>query len=76
MFEMMSFFIKHAPFWTLPCIVIFGDFSYIFWLKDHRALAGIFAGIVAVSFFVLLFYIVAGGPNLAVKVFEDAVFSN
>jgi ABC-type phosphate transport system permease subunit len=75
MAEFISFFIKHAPFWTLPSIVIFGDFAYIFWLKDHRLLAGIFSAVVAMSFLVLAFYIIAGGPNLAVKVFEDAVFS-
>jgi len=76
MVDLISFFIKHAPFWTLPCIVIFGDFSYVFWLKDHRLLSGIFVTIVAISFIVLIFYIVAGGPNLAVKAFEDVVFSN
>ncbi len=73
MVEFTIFFLRYIPFWCVPAILICMPFAYVFWLKDVRILSYVFTMASGVAFFLIVFWIWAGGPDRAVEFFFEAV---
>lgn len=73
MIEFIIFFIRYIPFWCVPVILICMPFAYIFWLKDVRLLSYCFTFISFIALFLIVFWVWAGGPDLAVQFFFEGV---
>jgi hypothetical protein len=69
--DIIFFIIKYIPFWSVPAMVIGGYFFYLYWLKDIREIAFVFASVVALSFFSLTFWIATGGFNGSVQYIQE-----
>lgn len=61
------FLIRYIPFWAVPMLLLALEFSYVFWLRKKKKAVFVTSIIAAVSFFSLVFYYWAGGPESAVK---------
>ncbi len=64
--DIFHFILKYTPFWAIPLMMICGEFGYIYWLKSIKPVAKMFFTIATISFFVLVYYIWAGGPDRVV----------
>ena len=67
--SIILFLLKHTPFWSVPVMIICGQFAYLYWLKEVRHITYGLLGIIFFSFLITIFYIVAGGPDKAPEVF-------
>ena len=71
--EPILFLLRYTPFWSVPTFIIGGQFAYVFWLKGYRKISASIGLIVLISLLVTLFYIWAGGPDNAPKIFLKLV---
>lgn len=71
--DFIYFLLRYIPFWTVPIVLIAGEFSYIYWLKSFHRLAYI---LFAIAFFCLIlngFYFWSGGPDKIVIKFNEII---
>lgn len=73
--DAIYFFLRYIPFWAVPMMIICAEFAYVFWLKSHTKVSISFASITIVCLFMTVFYYWVGGPDHAVRVFNDIIFS-
>jgi hypothetical protein len=64
------FLARHTPFWSIPLIVIGGEFFYLFWLRKKKKTAGLFLSFALIGFLATGFYVWAGGPEASVKILK------
>ena len=69
--DIIFFIVKYIPFWSVPIMVIGSYFFYLYWLKDIRIIALVFAVVVALSFFSLGYWIAAGGFTGSVEYIQE-----
>lgn len=67
--DLIQFFLRHAPWWGVPFMVIGGQFGYTFWLKDRRTYALAFFSIAGFGLLCIVYYMWAGGPEATPKHF-------
>ena len=67
--SVILFLLKHTPFWTVPVMLICGQFAYLYWLKEVRHISYMLASVIFLCMLITLFYIVAGGPDKAPEAF-------
>jgi hypothetical protein len=61
------FLIRYTPFWSIPLLIIGGEFSYISWIRKKKKWFIASLSIATFSFFMSVFYYWAGGPEKSVK---------
>ena len=71
--DWIYFTIRYTPFWAVPIIFIAAEFGYLFWLKSYKKSAIAFFGVAGVAFLAIIYYVIAGGPDRAVKFFIDLI---
>jgi hypothetical protein len=74
MMETLYFLARFAPFWSIPGMMISGEFAYIFWMRKKKKLV-VFCG--SFAFFcgsVSVMYFIAGGPEKSVKKLIDFIW--
>jgi len=55
-------------------MIISAEFAYIFWLKSHVKVSVSFASAAAICLVMIIFYYWVGGPDHAVRVFNDLIY--
>ncbi len=63
------FLIRHTPFWAIPMIILGAEFGYLFWLRKKKRSAMMCLFIAMIGFMATTYYVWAGGPERAVKIF-------
>ncbi len=71
--EALIILIRHIPFWAIPILLICGEFSYVYWVRDKREIAKILIGIGGFCFLWLVYYYWCGGPEPAVDKLVNAL---
>lgn len=71
--DLIQFFLRHAPWWGVPCMIIGFQFGYTFWLKDRRTTAIGFFSVAAFGGLTILYYMWAGGPDATPKHFYNLI---
>jgi hypothetical protein len=61
------FLARHTPFWSIPLIILGGEFFYLFWLRKKKRAAFICLTVAMVGLISTTFYVWAGGPEKSVK---------
>ncbi len=61
------FLARHTPFWSIPLLILGGEFAYMFWLKRKKKSAFIFLSLAMFGLLASSFYFWAGGPEKTVK---------
>ncbi|MCY4524008.1 MAG: hypothetical protein OXB84_04645 [Halobacteriovoraceae bacterium] len=69
--ETIHFIIKYIPFWGVPTCIICVQFTLLYWKKEYRKTAIIFAITGFFSFLFIAYYFWAGNGHAAVKYFMD-----
>jgi len=65
--EMLYFLARYAPFWSIPGLMISGEFMYLFWMRKKKKKMMFCASIAMMCGVVSVLYFVAGGPERSVK---------
>ncbi len=61
------FIIRHAPFWTIPVMILTTEFGYLFWLRKNKRGFKVCVTIFGIAFCFLTFYVYSGGPERSVQ---------
>jgi hypothetical protein len=61
------FLVRYTPFWSIPVLIIFGEFSYIFWIRKKKKFVFAFGLIALAALAFTLMYYIAGGPEKSVR---------
>lgn len=72
--DVVYFIVRYIPFWAIPSVLIAGQFAYIYWLKEVKWLAIVFAACSLISIIALIYYIFAGSPHDAAGLIRDNIF--
>ena len=64
------FLARHTPFWSVPLIVLGGEFAYLFWLRKKKSAMLLCVGLAITGMLSTTFYVWAGGPERSVKVIK------
>tara|TARA_Y100000031_G_C8054933_1_gene307906 strand:- start:95 stop:328 length:234 start_codon:yes stop_codon:yes gene_type:complete len=72
--DMVYFLVRFTPFWSIPCLLIGLEFTYLYWIRKKKKKMMIFFTIVAFSAVMTVFYWVAGGPEKSVEVVKELVW--
>lgn len=67
--DTLLFILKYIPFWAVPFGLMSANFAYLYWLKDYKEMAYVWA---VLTLFCLTFsalYFVIGGPDQIVQTF-------
>lgn len=67
--DIFLFILKYIPFWAVPMGLMSFHFGYLYWLKDFRELAYIWAGILLFCLTSIVIYFIIGGPDHIVQTF-------
>ena len=62
-FDISLFVAKYTPFWAVPMAIISTHFAYLFWLKDYREIAYVWAVIALFCLTARDVYFLLGGPD-------------
>lgn len=68
------FIVRYIPFWSIPSLLIFAQFAYIYWLKEVKWVAIVFATASVFCFLALIYYVLAGSPHDAAGLIRDNIF--
>jgi amino acid permease len=69
--DIVTFFLRHTPFWAIPLIFICVEFALLFKVKENIKAASYFAGVAVLCALALVYYYVAGGPEKSVDKFLE-----
>ena len=67
--DLLLFILKYIPFWAVPLGLTSANFTYVYWLKDFREAAYVWAGITLFCLTSVAIYFVIGGPDQIVQTF-------
>ncbi|MCF8057688.1 MAG: hypothetical protein K9K67_00215 [Bacteriovoracaceae bacterium] len=71
--DTLYFIFRYIPFWSIPLMMIFTQFGYVYWIKDVRWVAYVFYGIAASCGLFLIYYIFAGSPDNSARILDDLI---
>ncbi|MFT6632317.1 MAG: hypothetical protein ACJAS4_002280 [Bacteriovoracaceae bacterium] len=72
--EEIYFLIRFTPFWSIPILLISGEFAYLFWIRKKKKWMMICAGIAFFNFCMTIIYYINGGPEKSVQKMMDLVW--
>ena len=67
--DISLFIIKYIPFWAVPMGFISTHFAYLYWLKDFREMAYVWAAITLFCLTLVAVYFFIGGPDQIIQTF-------
>ncbi len=65
------FLLRYTPFWTVPLIMICGQFGCLYWVKEVKWASYMFFVAGSASFVCLIFYVFQGSPDKAAGAFDS-----
>lgn len=71
--DILLFVLKYIPFWATPLGLMSIHFSYLYWLKDYKGIAMVWAIICLLCLTSIGVYFVIGGPDQIVQTFTRIV---
>ncbi len=68
------FLVRYTPFWSIPALLISGEFSYLFWIRKKKKWMMGCSVVAFLSLLATLMYYMSGGPEKSVKKLMDVVW--
>lgn len=71
--EMIYFLARYTPFWSIPGLMISGEFAYLFWIRKKKKIMLTCACLAAFCGTCTVMYFIAGGPEKSVKALIELI---
>lgn len=68
------FLVRYTPFWSIPGLLIGGEFAYLFWIRKKKKWLTVCSVVAIFCLLATLGYYIAGGPEKSVKKLMDIVW--
>ena len=72
--DILLFTLKYIPFWAIPMGLMSANFGYLYWLKDFREMAYVWAFIACFCLLSTGAYFFIGGPDHIVLTFTHVFY--